>query len=364
MTVSAAVEGSRLVLRVTDTGVGIAADDLKRIGDPFFQAGKTYQRRHEGTGLGLSIVKGLVGLHRRRDDRAEQDRRRHHRDGRIAADVHAAGTAPSSNIATLTPALRSATTGPSPSGEEKCLDELPRTMRCRAAAAARRRLRSRQTTSAALRCACCCTVRRTWWRALLAVAAVCAIITNALFLQAGRHPSPMFGSVVTLPVPAPAVASPLPRPRPVELAAKPVEPEPVEAKPVEIKSADSRSADIKGIDSRTADIRAADPMTSLVVKSAVAPVAAPSNVARPPAPIPAVSREAAQAAGARRVAAVQRALTQYGYGQLKPTGTVGADTQAAIAKFEHDAQASGDRADVRSPGARTHRDDRAPDRLA
>lgn len=63
VTVSATVEGSRLMLRVTDTGVGIDADDLKRIGNPFFQAGKTYQRRHEGTGLGLSIVKGLVGLH-------------------------------------------------------------------------------------------------------------------------------------------------------------------------------------------------------------------------------------------------------------------------------------------------------------
>src|SRR6202451_768035 len=63
VTVSASVEGSRLVLRVADTGVGIGADDLKRIGDPFFQAGKTYQRRHEGTGLGLSIVKSLVGLH-------------------------------------------------------------------------------------------------------------------------------------------------------------------------------------------------------------------------------------------------------------------------------------------------------------
>jgi cell cycle sensor histidine kinase DivJ len=60
---SAHVEGSRLLLRITDTGVGITADDLKRIGDPFFQAGKTYQRRHEGTGLGLSIVKSLVSLH-------------------------------------------------------------------------------------------------------------------------------------------------------------------------------------------------------------------------------------------------------------------------------------------------------------
>jgi cell cycle sensor histidine kinase DivJ len=63
VTISAEVEGPHMVLRVTDTGVGIAADDLQRIGNPFFQAGKTYQRRHEGTGLGLSIVKSLVALH-------------------------------------------------------------------------------------------------------------------------------------------------------------------------------------------------------------------------------------------------------------------------------------------------------------
>jgi peptidoglycan hydrolase-like protein with peptidoglycan-binding domain len=36
------------------------------------------------------------------------------------------------------------------------------------------------------------------------------------------------------------------------------------------------------------------------------------------------------------VAAVQRVLTQYGYGQLRPTGTAGSDTQAAIQKFEQD----------------------------
>jgi peptidoglycan hydrolase-like protein with peptidoglycan-binding domain len=40
--------------------------------------------------------------------------------------------------------------------------------------------------------------------------------------------------------------------------------------------------------------------------------------------------------GSRKVAAVQRTLTEYGYGQLKPTGTVGADTQAAIQKFERE----------------------------
>src|SRR5882724_4727905 len=75
----------------------------------------------------------------------------------------------------------------------------------------------------------------------LAVAAVGAILTNALFLQAGRHPSPMFGSVVTLP--APAVA--LPRPRPVELAVRPAEPSLFEPKAVEIKSAEPRTSDAR-----------------------------------------------------------------------------------------------------------------------
>ena len=36
------------------------------------------------------------------------------------------------------------------------------------------------------------------------------------------------------------------------------------------------------------------------------------------------------------MAAVQRVLTEYGYGQLKPTGTIGSDTQAAIQKFERE----------------------------
>ena len=55
---------------------------------------------------------------------------------------------------------------------------------------------------------------------------------------------------------------------------------------------------------------------------------------RPPAPIPASTR--AELTGPRRVAAVQRVLTEYGYGQLKPTGTAGTDTQAAIARFERE----------------------------
>ena len=48
----------------------------------------------------------------------------------------------------------------------------------------------------------------------LAFAAVSAIIANALFLQTGHHPAPMFGSVVAMPAAGSASASPLPRPRP------------------------------------------------------------------------------------------------------------------------------------------------------
>jgi len=166
---------------------------------------------------------------------------------------------------------------------------------------------------------------------LLAAAAICAIVANALFLQAGRHPSPMFGSVVTLPAPQAAVVNPLPRPRPVELAARPVDAEPPEIRPVEVRGADPKHVEIRSADPR-GDSKNPDPLANLVVKSTGAPTAAPANVARPPAPIPAT----AQSAGARRVASVQRALTQYGYGQLKPTGAVGSDTQAAISKFERD----------------------------
>ncbi|MGF6309472.1 cell cycle sensor histidine kinase DivJ [Bradyrhizobium sp. i1.8.4] len=108
VTVSASVEGSRLLLRISDTGVGIAADDLKRIGDPFFQAGKTYQRRHEGTGLGLSIVKGLVGLHH-----GEMNVESKVDEGTIVSVAlpltftPPAAVEPSSNVSTLKPALRS-----------------------------------------------------------------------------------------------------------------------------------------------------------------------------------------------------------------------------------------------------------------
>jgi len=105
VTVSAAVEGSRLILRIVDTGVGIGADDLTRLGDPFFQAGKTFERRHEGTGLGLSIVKGLVGLHD--GEISVQSKLGEGTTVRVALPLDfAPPSVASSNIATLKPALR------------------------------------------------------------------------------------------------------------------------------------------------------------------------------------------------------------------------------------------------------------------
>jgi len=50
-------------IAVADTGIGISADDLPRLGTPFVQADQSYERRYEGTGLGLSMVKGLAALH-------------------------------------------------------------------------------------------------------------------------------------------------------------------------------------------------------------------------------------------------------------------------------------------------------------
>jgi cell cycle sensor histidine kinase DivJ len=63
VTVSAMCDGAKFVVSIEDTGVGIGADDLPRLGEAFFQARASYDRRHDGSGLGLSIVKGLVRLH-------------------------------------------------------------------------------------------------------------------------------------------------------------------------------------------------------------------------------------------------------------------------------------------------------------
>lgn len=159
---------------------------------------------------------------------------------------------------------------------------------------------------------------------LVAAAMVAAIIGNALFMQAGRHPSPMFGRAAPVAFPAPATTqavtpvNPMPRSRPLEADAKPAE--------VRATAVESRSQ-------AQPEPRANDPMGQLVAKTAaVAPTPAAAPAMRPPAPIP--TAKADPIASQRRVAAVQRALTDFGYAQLRPTGVAGTDTQAAISRFE------------------------------
>ena len=62
ITVTADAIGPYLEIVVADTGVGVAPEDLRRLGRPFEQAGGAEQRA-QGTGLGLSLVRALSELH-------------------------------------------------------------------------------------------------------------------------------------------------------------------------------------------------------------------------------------------------------------------------------------------------------------
>ena len=58
-------EGASDALRivVTDTGIGIKAEDQFRVFDAFEQVDSSYAREHGGTGLGLALTRKLVELH-------------------------------------------------------------------------------------------------------------------------------------------------------------------------------------------------------------------------------------------------------------------------------------------------------------
>jgi PAS domain S-box-containing protein len=62
--ISVAEEDGRAVVRVSDTGVGIAPEQLERVFEPFVQAPEDAPHvPRGGLGLGLALVKGLVALH-------------------------------------------------------------------------------------------------------------------------------------------------------------------------------------------------------------------------------------------------------------------------------------------------------------
>jgi len=109
-------EGTVAVIEVADTGIGIAAEDLHRLGRPFEQASQGLSRRYEGTGLGLSLVKGLAELHGGSMEIRSQPGRGTTVAVRIPLDCAARPRAdalhPTENVVTLTDARKKTSSAP------------------------------------------------------------------------------------------------------------------------------------------------------------------------------------------------------------------------------------------------------------
>lgn len=61
ITISACKEDSNIIIKIKDTGIGIAKEDLNNIFDLFYRG--TNSRREEGMGIGLSVVKNIIEIH-------------------------------------------------------------------------------------------------------------------------------------------------------------------------------------------------------------------------------------------------------------------------------------------------------------
>jgi PAS domain S-box-containing protein len=63
ISLEAVAEGHTLLIKIRDTGIGIAPDMLPRIFDMFTQVDTSIARSHGGLGIGLTLVKKLVEMH-------------------------------------------------------------------------------------------------------------------------------------------------------------------------------------------------------------------------------------------------------------------------------------------------------------
>jgi peptidoglycan hydrolase-like protein with peptidoglycan-binding domain len=196
---------------------------------------------------------------------------------------------------------------------------------------------------------------------VVAVLATVAIVVNGVLLQAGPHPAPMFKDAIAAMTaaskPAPKDVAKdsrttLPRPRPPEATSK------VEARPTpEIVADIQRELTRRGYYDGVADGRygprtdaavrdfeqanglkaSTEPNEALLAaikRSTAKPAKQPSGLR--PVAVQQVRLEPNADSSSKRVLALQRALAEYGYGQIKPTGVVDGDTKAAIERFERE----------------------------
>lgn len=204
--------------------------------------------------------------------------------------------------------------------------------------------------------------------ALFAAAALTAVIANAAFMQNGPHPAPMFAGKHGPGAPAPKsirvvgreiTGPPLPvaRTRPVEV--EPVKPEPVKAEPpaaprprneviADIQRELTRRGFYDGAPDGLHGPKTDAAMRDFEQAAGLRPGSEPNDVflrALTRSPAKAAPRLASQpqaadpiaeliAPSANRILAVQRALTDFGYGQFKPNGSFGPETKVAIEQFE------------------------------
>jgi peptidoglycan hydrolase-like protein with peptidoglycan-binding domain len=205
----------------------------------------------------------------------------------------------------------------------------------------------------------------------VAVIACGAILVNVLLMQTGQHPAPLFKSDFVASPPPAAKESPVanrPAARPPEVTT--VKVEPVARSGADIVADIQRELNRRGYYDGVVDGRYG-PRTVAAIRdfelgAGMKPSSEPSeallqairrsgpkpprqtttaSTGQPPAgqaparvAAPAVRPDAIATvlAPSKRVLAVQRALADYGYGQIKPTGIVDAETQVAIEKFERE----------------------------
>ena len=200
---------------------------------------------------------------------------------------------------------------------------------------------------------------------LLALAATATIFVNALFLQHGPHPAPLFSTRAAV-APPPAIVTPgfvapgqaIPnaivpgRFAPVVAPARVAAPQTTIARSRALIVTDvQRELTRRGFYEGAADgvwgaqtdaamrdfieasgikiaAEASEEALRALATSSVKAVA--KSVSARPDPI------AELIAPKNRVLSVQRALADFGYGQIKPNGTVGPETQTAIEKYERE----------------------------